>query len=517
LTKPTLNTTKRAVAAELRRLKGEKTAAAFTAEAFSTTKDGVIHDQQLKLLKSTAQKVLAYTTARAGKTRAALFLLARTALDTTNVSCLYIGITGDQAKRIAWRPWKRLLAQYAIECDHRDAELCTVFPNGSVVYFAGADDVSQIFVYLGESFASGLVVLDEVQDRPDAVIEPLIDDVIEDRLSDVTDEHPTPGRLLLIGTLPRATGGYFHRHITDANSIYEKHNWSRLSNPFLNDQQAAFRRWLEARKLSEDDELARRQWGGEPVWTKSAGRPYRYLESRNAYDRTAPSWEDAVIVKSGSVMASIMPPGCTDVIVAIDLGGADRASIQAIAYGEHCQHVYHVFDYTSERDAHLSWGELMPIVGIVQSHYPVVRVVYDSDASKTEHDTLGRDYGIPLIAAANKTQMVEQVRRLSDLLLRDKVKVMRGSHVADDFTRAQWDQRELAKGKWKLAIGSAKVDASEALRYAIGEWFDISVAPSPPKTNVEQIELMLKGPEPTVQYGPETTDPTPFRGYGPPD
>lgn len=492
---------------ELSELEGAKNAKAFTDEAYSTTKDGRIHAGQLRLLRSTAQRVLVACTPRAGKTRGILRVLARTAIATPNVACLYVAITAIQAGRIAWRPWKRVLREFGIHCDHADGEFKTTFPNGSVVYFAGADDASQIAVFLGESFAGGVVVLDECQDRPDAVIVPLIEDVLEDRLSDITDEHPTPGRLICIGSLPRNTGGWFWRQLTDDASAFERHGWSRLDNPFLKDQQAQLQRYLASKNMSVDDEVVQRNWYGKPVWTKNGGRPYRYDSVRNDYNAERAPWADTVTARSGYVNAAVAWPGITHAFAAIDLGGADRASIQVVGFGRTVDVVQHLFDWTSERDQHHTWGELIEVLKHCRQHYPVCRWVYDSDASKTEHDTLGREYGIPFIAAANKTEMAAQVRRLSDLLQRGKVKVISGSETAKDFARAQWDQRELSKGRWKLAIGPAKVDASEAFRYAIGEWHDVFVAapaaltPTEAEERREELELGRLSHRPRARPG----------------
>lgn len=473
----------------------------FTAEAYSTTVGGEVHKSQLRLLHSKSDRVLVYCTPRAGKTRSILWILINAALSCPNTSSLYLGITAEQAGRIAWRPWKRILKQWQIPHENAEANMATTFPNGSVCYFSGAQDVGSGAVYLGDSYAGGIVVLDECQDRPDAVIVPLIEDVIEDRLSDITDEHPYPGRLIVIGSLPKNEGGWFWRQITEEAYKWEVHSWSRLDNVFLKNQKEELRRWLERRKLTIQDEQCRRIWFGEPVWSKNGGRPYIYVKERNGYEPTRPAWVDEIVLRSGKIVAATPFVGVSDGVCAIDLGGSDRGSIQAIGFGPSIKVVQHLFDYTSERDAHLTWGELLDILQQVHDHYPFInRWVYDSDASKTEHDTLGREYGIPLIAAANKNQMVEQVRRLSDLLRRGIPKIMIGSAVEDDFNRAMWDPRELAKGKWKLAIGPNKVDASEAFRYCIAEWFSPQESDKPKQTQKTFVELAEQAPV-IVPYG----------------
>lgn len=487
---------KAAARAELKKRAAERQAkleadavAAFTPEAFCTTKAGVVFVQQLEFVRAILRgerRILGACTPRAGKTRPILFALARNAIDTANTSSLYLAITEKQAKRIAWRPFKRMVRERGLpfELSSDQDMTATCITSGSVIYFSGCDTIDGAYVWLGESFAGGLVVLDEVANRPDAVLEPVME-VVEDRLNDMNEEHPTAGRLVLISQLPTHPGGYFWRQVTDLTRPWARFSWSRLDNPFLLRQLEELERTCAEKNLSLDDEKIQREWRARPVWTKGGGRPYRYLAERNAYVPERPAWADAVAVRSGKVFAAVPWPGITHVIVALDLGGADRASIQALGYGHGQPVVQHLFDWTSERDQHYTWGELMEICAHLARHFRVVRWVYDSDASRTEHDTLGRDYGIPLIAAANKLEAVAQIRRLSDHLQRARVKVILGSATSADFERAQWDQRALQRGKWQLAIGPAKVDASEAFRYAFGEYVDAYKEPDPPKTPEE--------------------------------
>lgn len=518
--------------------------AAWTDEAFSTTADGRIHEGQLRLLRSTADRVLVGCTPRAGKTLGVLKLGANACLDTPDTTFLYLAITSEQARKIAWRPWKRMLKKAGIVCDHLDANLTTTFPNGSVAYFAGADDVAQIMVFLGMSLAGGVVVLDEVQERSDAVLEPLIEDVIVDRLTDLTEEHPTPGRLICIGSLPRAKGGWFWRRLDEAKRYedaaaeaksqdkelvadppeFERHGWSRLDNPFLKRQREMFEKWLVARHLTEADPLALRVWKAELIYDTDAGKPYRYDQSRNSYTPERPDWADTLVVRSGKIFAGKLFPGIVEVLVAMDLGGADRASIQALGYGPSTPLVQHVFDWTSERDQHFTWGELLPILQLLQRHLPVVGMFYDAGADGTEHDEFSRMYGIPLIAAANKKGMVTQIRRASEMLMQGRIKGMLGSATVADWERAIWDRRELARGKWKLAIGPNKVDASEAFRYALAAYNDGYRPPRVPPTPAQMVEMLINQSPPPPTYGyQEDPELARLRGgsssdsYGPPD
>jgi len=76
--------------------------------------------------------------------------LAKAALERSDLSCLYIGLTRESAKRI--KLWIRL----------NESELSARFPNGSVIYLVGADsNEDERQKLLAQKFV--LVVIDEAQ------------------------------------------------------------------------------------------------------------------------------------------------------------------------------------------------------------------------------------------------------------------------------------------------------------------------------------------------------------------
>jgi hypothetical protein len=79
------------------------------------------------------------------------------------VSCLYIGLTRESAKRIMWKDiLKDINRQRTLGIQFNESELSAKFPNGSVIYLVGADsNEDERQKLLGQKFV--LVVIDEAQ------------------------------------------------------------------------------------------------------------------------------------------------------------------------------------------------------------------------------------------------------------------------------------------------------------------------------------------------------------------
>jgi hypothetical protein len=140
-------------------------------------------------------------------------------------------------------------------------------------------------------------------------------------------------------------------------------------------------------------------------------------------------------------------------------------------WGEESHDVHEVFEWTTPRGAHATWGHIAAVAAVVQRHFPTGWWFYDAGSSKNELDTFQRDYGIPVIKAANKTDLPGQVRRNNDLLTQGRVKVMKGGALEEDYMRGRWDPDARGRGLYRWA-SQWHPDASEAGRYGLQGYFD---------------------------------------------
>jgi hypothetical protein len=181
--------------------------------------------------------------------------------------------------------------------------------------------------------------------------------------------------------------------------------------------------------------------------------------------------EDSDGVRHG-IMASDPPEWMTEFSVAIDPGASDRFPVEVNGWGETSREVHQVFEYSPPRGAALTWGQVAPVLALIQDKYGPAHWRYDAGGSKVELDAFDADYGIPVIAAAKKTDAAGQIRRVNDLYQQGRKKVMRGSALEQDCQRARGARQP--GGVWKWTEGWHP-DPSEADRYSIQPYIDLAV------------------------------------------
>lgn len=457
----------------------------FTPEAVAAG-----HGKQLALMVTRALYVIVLCSRRAGKTFALAEMLAAGALSGPRRNLLYIALSRGHAKRIMWGEiWKPMLAKWGVECRHNETELHTTFPNGSIVYFSGTDDVANIQKNLG--FRLSMAVVDEAQSQSDSVLVPLVTTILPNAL---LDDPENPGQLIMAGTIPDAPAGHFLKVWNEGT--WERHNWNRFENPHLGDQQKMLDVYMRANPgITVEDPQVQREWYGKFVFDPLA-TAYRYSVTLNGYVPTVPAWlrEDAdveltagrfkvpalwyngepVAAPDAVVMAAKPFDGIDVFSVGIDPGStSDRFSVVVRGWGSKDRTVQDVFIFVTPRGSQITWGQIAPVLRVVQKRFAPIWWQYDAGSSMNELDVFRKDYGVPAIAAAKKVDLPGQVRRNNDLLTQGRLKVMIGSPIEEDYQKARWDVKARANGQYKWA-SQWHPDPSEAARYALAPYFDAS-------------------------------------------
>src|SRR5437660_4718829 len=91
--------------------------------------------QQRAFIEDLAKLKWALCTRRAAKSYSDGLALAKACLEHDNVSCLYIGLTRESAKRIMWKDvLKAINRRHKLGIRFNESELSAKFPNGSVIY-----------------------------------------------------------------------------------------------------------------------------------------------------------------------------------------------------------------------------------------------------------------------------------------------------------------------------------------------------------------------------------------------
>jgi hypothetical protein len=456
------------------------------------------HEKQLALVRDAALYIIVLCSRRAGKTYGLACLALLTALRRPRQNILYVGLSKPHARKFLWNEvWCPLLDGLGIPHKRLEDEMTTTFPNGSVMYVSGTDDVRHIESFLGNRL--NLAIVDEAQSQADAVLVPLTTRILPNALLDDMDN---PGKLIMSGTIPEVDAGEFMRRWREG--VWSQHGWNRFENPHLKDQTKALRAYLDANPgLSEESPEVQREWFGEFKFDPTA-TAYRYIESLNSYVHEQPRWlrdlmdprgpqsddeaRTSKLLRDGCAMASDPWPGIEVISVGLDIGGDDKMSAIANGWGTH-HDVQQLFDWASPRGARLSWNDLGLVCAVIARNLPSGLWFYDSN-SNNELDVFNRLYGVPVVQAAKKADMLGQVRLYNALLTSGKYKAIRDGQVAGDLRRAQWERNALARGEHKWPKGPQHPDASEASRYSLSPYFNGYVEPdtrTPAQIQAEQL------------------------------
>lgn len=446
--------------------------ARVTAEALAQQ-----HLLQLAMIRDPALYMIVLCSRRAGKTYGLAVLALLTALATPRRNILYVGLSKPHARKFLWNEvWCPLLDAWKIPHKRLEDEMTTTFPNGSVMYVSGTDDVRHIESFLGNRL--DLAIVDESQSQSDSVLVPLTTRILPNAL---LDDMERPGKLVMAGTIPEVNAGRFMEVWNDG--AWSKHNWSRFENPHLKNQQAALAAFLAANPgLAAESPEVQREWFGRFVFDMNA-TAYRYSPAVNSYDATPAAWLagaraelEALHVPIASLMAAVPMHGIDTFSAALDPGSVDRVALEVSGWGRRSPKVQHVFEWSTPRKANTSWGQMGQVCGVVQRWLAPTWWHYDAGSSKNELDVFERDHGIAVIKAAEKSDLPGQVRRNNGLLTEGKLLVMKGSALAEDYTKARWDPDARGKGLWRWA-STWHPDPSEAMRYTLGPYWDTFEAP----------------------------------------
>lgn len=455
---------------------------------------------------------------QSGKTQGDDAILLDSGLFAPYSTNVLLGFNGPHVRTNNWEPiWKRLFDRFAgLDTDwNNETRMACTFPNGARVIFGGTDDIRHIRNVLGGRVENGVFIIDECQDQ-----DPILDELLDSTLPPMLGMN---ARLILSGVFPDVPAGRFWREsgwverngvwVQEPSRGWSRHNWGRLANVHTPDAAEVLERYLEDTGLTMDDPQIVRDWLGRPAFDPTA-TAYRYLKARNGYDPAWPEWLIAAyggkdergrelkyahemrVDKDGArygMLAAEPLDGITAFGLALDPGSnSDRASVQGWGWGT-AYRVQHVFDWTSPRGARLSTGDMFAVLGLAfralqrwtaRRAGGYVKCRYDAGSSQNTIDNLQRDYGIPIVLAAKKTDLIGQVERMNDLLVEGRAMVMQGSALEQDYTRARWDKDALERGqrRWSRAWHP---DPSEAARYAAQDYFEGRHEPARPQYSSE--------------------------------
>jgi hypothetical protein len=469
--------------------------AAFTPEAAA---DG--HRYQLEALRSKHQNLILMCSRRAGKSYLCCALLAMTAVHAPGAaSCLYLALTSGQAKKIWRKIWKPLCRKWKLctSKDHNETELTTTFPNGATVQFGGTDDLRHVQSLLGDSMACGMAIIDECQSDP-GLIESLVTDILGPMLDETTKELPTPGRLVLAGTVPAVASGYFWEtwirsydkstQEAKTDSAWHAIGWGRADNPhetFFAERLAAY---VHKYGLLETDPIVQRNWFGKRVFDTNA-TAYKYDRAKNGYCWDADTSYAADQFQPGTIRVAKVAPGLDTFSIGIDpAASSDRMAVVLWAWASQGPRgVWHVGEWVTERAANALESQYLAVVEAWVRKYNVVSIVWDpGGASTTKDPAFLSEYKLVIEPAKKgKGSKKARVDRLKDLLGTSRAHIMIGSALEEDLQKTRFDPEKRAIGKYEWTA-DCHPDVADAATYALPAYIEAEKREPKQKSNPMQ-------------------------------
>jgi len=356
--------------------------------------------EQRAVASTTHRKIAILTSRRAGKSWTICSLMAIQCLRNPNSRCLYLALTRENIKRIAWEILQKLDAVHSLNITFNKVSLTAVFPNGSSIECGGAKGtMEEAERYLGAAF--DLVAIDESGSFSFPLLRYLIDSILMPTLLDARPH----GRLYLTGTPRTVMKGIFYDATTKDLPNWEKFHWKTDQNPHIASQYLEEIRELKAANPKiEDDPIFQREYLGQ--WA---------VEQSELVYRFNPSFN----------LSHKLPQETTNkfaYIAGVDIGWNSDCAFIVGCYRKYDPHFYIIDCFKKP--------QMLPdsIAAQLKSYigsYPGIYIVADTGGSgaKTITQELAYRYDIP-VQAAEKTTKHEWIAVMNSDFVAGKVKIL---------------------------------------------------------------------------------------------
>lgn len=394
---------------------------------------------------------------------------------TPGVNLVYVTSTYASCKRMAFLPAVEHNRVHALGGEANYAEMTLHFKaQGTMLYFMGAD-TDRLIDRLRGIPNLVLVMIDEAGIYGSNKLKTMIEAVRPGL-------RPMAGTLCIMGTpsLAGRAGTWFD--ITE-NPHFEQHRFDYRDNdrvPSFTDVERLIDEELAAMGVTRDSAYFKREYLAlfDVDLSETA---FRYSREVAGYEDDPPDW-------------------LTMFAVGIDPGTRDRTAIQVWGWGEREHTVYQVYEWVTDRNAGTTWAQIGAELGRIKERWNPHAWYYDAGGSKMTLDLFQRDYGIPLIKAAVKSDLPGQVARFADLLAKGQAKIRVGSALEGDLQRAQWDRDARIQGLYRWSA-ICHPDAADAARYGLQAYWD-SYKPQKDEATRRYLESVRHAEQLRDQYSP---------------
>lgn len=406
-----------------------------------------LFDQQRDFVLDKSRRKAALCPRRAGKSYCNLVYALVTGMQRPGAAIVIVCQVRRQVKGAYWETLKNLNERYQLGCKFREIDLECHLPNGSIIYFGGADTAEEIEKYRGREF--DLFVIDEAKSYKAALLDEFIRDIIRPTLGN------RRGTLVMIGTPGAIIGQGLFWAVTTQQDEYKidserkrtinvfrygegapkgKFTWS-LHKWHSKHNTPQLHYWLEALEekaengWSDDDPFWLREYMGEWVADTDA---LVYLLHKADLNRV--SWS-----RSGGPHG--LPTGHDwRYVLGVDLGWHDDSAFVVAAWAP----TYHALVYVhAEKHPYMDVGKVAKRVRELDKEFGgfSARVMDTAGAGKQVAEFISRAYGIHF-HPAKKTEKCAHIAMLNADLTAGRVQLDLDGILADEWRTTQWGNPE---------------------------------------------------------------------------
>lgn len=369
-----------------------------------------LFDEQKEVVDSSYRNRTILTPRRAAKSWTICAMMVMCCLTKKDARCLYLGLTRNSAKRIAWDIIHKLLKTFKIEHKSNKVEL-TIYIGDSIIEISGADSTTDaVEKFLGASY--DIVAIDEAGSFNPQVLDYLIDTVISPTLIE------NRGTLILAGTPRIIETGRFFEVTTQRPDRWDTFNWDTSKNPYVREQ------WLqEIEELKkENPNIVNEPWFIREFlgrWCKDSSElVYRFDSSRN-------------------IISDIKTNNNFTYILGIDIGWEDACAFVVLGYTQHDKEVY-IFE--SFKKSQMLPDAIARTIKQYESEYQPISIVADAQ-NKTVIQEISTRYGVNINPSQkqNKQDWIELFN--VDLTLgRIKIKQSTNIEYIKEISNLPWKE-----------------------------------------------------------------------------
>lgn len=392
-----------------------------------------LFDKQLAFVLSPKRFVAALCSRRGGKTTVCAAYGIQELLSNPGTIGIYLALTDKSVADIFMPAVRPLIAKYAPQARINADEI--VFPNGSKLIIAGANNVVKIESFRGLKLL--FCIIDEAASFREKLLHYLVDEIIVPALSDLQ------GKLMMIGTPAAHCMGMFYE-VTELGNQgeWDVFRWTAYDNPFMAKQwEADAQLFLTRKKVDKTNPKFRREFLGQ--WCADS---------------------ESLMIRPFTVGYPSTPyhPDTWHTVMGIDFGFNDQTAFSIIGWRKDAPTAY-VLETFGESG--LSVSGIAAILQRLKSKYNPRKIVGDpAGASKIIIEEFSEKYHI-FIDTAQKSNKAHYIEILNDALINQELILVGNTteELQKEMKSVVWNDNRTAE------LEGIKCDHLDATLYAFRE------------------------------------------------